>query len=392
VRCVLYDPALAGVGSLTAGGSAGKPAPAEASLSAQERIVPKDEVLIHLDNLTTTFSIRRGVRDFIQGKPASGVRAVDRVSLEIRRGEIIGLVGESGSGKTTLGRTILQLIASQGGEIDFEGRDITQLKGARLRKLRSQIQMIFQDPYASLSPRMRVYDLLEEPYKIHNIPVGERYSVSQLLEMVGLSDEQSAKYPHELSGGQARRVGIARALTLHPEFLVADEPTAGLDVSVASSILNLMKDLAYRLSLTYLIITHNLNIVGYVADRVAVMYLGQLVEVGTTDQIFDHQLHPYTLALLSAISEPDPHRRPTGERWRLEGEIPSQLNPPSGCYFHPRCKFAQEICKQTAPLYQEAEAEHWVACHFYERVRELQDDPPKSSGSALTPQEEMPVG
>ena len=236
---------------------------------------------------------------------------------------------------------------------------------------------------------MRVYDLLEEPYKIHNIPAEERYSVSQLLEMVGLSDEQAAKYPHELSGGQARRVGIARALTLHPEFLVADEPTAGLDVSVASSILNLMKDLAYRLGLTYLIITHNLNVVGYIADRVAVMYLGQLVEVGKTDQIFDHQLHPYTLALLSAISEPDPHHRQAGQRWRLEGEIPSPVNPPSGCYFHPRCKFAEEICKRTAPLYQEVEPDHWVACHFYERLRELQGDSSKSTKQAITTQEEI---
>jgi peptide/nickel transport system ATP-binding protein/oligopeptide transport system ATP-binding protein len=295
---------------------------------------------------------------------------VDGVSLDLRRGEVIGLVGESGAGQTTLGKTILQLTPATGGQIIYDGQEMARLAGTQLRRMRRRMQMIFQDPYSSLSPRLRVSYLLAEPYQIHHTPTADRYPISELLAMVGLSDEQATKYPHELSGGQARRVGIARALALQPEFLVADEPTAGLDVSVAASILNLMKDLARHLGLTYLIITHNLNVVGYIADRVAVMYLGKVVEVGPVAQIFEAPAHPYTLALLSAISEPDPRRRQARRQLLLAGEIPSPKNPPPGCRFHTRCPFAEARCKTEIPALEEIEPGRQVACHFWPRIRE----------------------
>jgi len=230
------------------------------------------------------------------------------------------------------------------------------------------MQMIFQDPHASLSPRLRVSALLQEPYVIHRVPQEDRTSVSEMLRLVGLSDEQATKYPHELSGGQARRVGIARALALRPELLIADEPTSGLDVSVAASILNLMSDLSEQLGLTYLIITHNLNIVGYIAQRVAVMYLGKLVEIGPTDQIFDTPRHPYTIALLSAVSEPDVHARSRRRRLLLQGEIPSPKNPPPGCRFNTRCPFVRAVCRQVAPELVEVGPGQQAACHFWREI------------------------
>ena len=268
-----------------------------------------DGALVTLDDVRTYFHDQRGFLGHWLGRQGTPVRAVDGVSLEIARREVVGLVGESGSGKTTLGRTILGLASATGGRVVFDGRDLSTLSKSELRRLRSRMQMIFQDPHSSLSPRLRVSYLLMEPYRINKVPPDERYSVTELLEMVELSAEQATKYPHELSGGQARRVGIARALALHPEFLVADEPTSGLDVSAAASVLNLMRDLAQRLGLTYLVITHSLNVVGYIADRIAVMYLGQLAEIGQTDRIFQAPAHPYTRALLSAVSEPDPTQR-----------------------------------------------------------------------------------
>jgi peptide/nickel transport system ATP-binding protein len=231
------------------------------------------------------------------------------------------------------------------------------------------MQMIFQDPISSLSPRLKLSYLLTEPYKIHSIPLIDQFSVSELLEMVGLSDEQKDKYPHQVSGGQARRIGIARALALHPEFIVADEPTSGLDVSVAASIINLMKDLADQFCLTYLIISHNLNVVSYISDRIAVMYLGNLVEIGPTKELFDNPSHPYTMALLSSISEPDPRLRDVSKRLILSGEIPSPRNPPSGCRFHSRCPFSIESCRDSKPKLAEIGSEHFAACH---RLNEIQ--------------------
>lgn len=328
--------------------------------------------LLRLTNVSTYFYEQPGLLEQLWRRQNGAVRAVDDVSLDIQRGEVVGLVGESGSGKTTLGKTLLRLAPLTAGRIIYAGQDISQVNAADLRRLRARIQMIFQDPYASLSPRLRVAHLLNEPYQIHAVPAADRYSVAELLAMVGLSAEQAAKYPHELSGGQARRVGIARALALRPEFLVADEPTSGLDVSVAASILNLMKELARQLALTYLVITHNLNIVGYISDRIAVMYLGRLVEVGATAQIFAAPAHPYTLALLSAISEPDPAQQRSERRLMLADEIPSPKNPPPGCRFHPRCPFAEARCRVETPPLIEIEPGHSTACHFWERVRQSQ--------------------
>jgi peptide/nickel transport system ATP-binding protein len=306
----------------------------------------------------------RGVRTHF-----GAVRAVDGVDLDIRRGETLGLVGESGSGKTTLGRTILRLTDATGGEVTFDGRDITRLRGRSLRRLRGRMQMIFQDPYASLSPRLRVAYLLTEPYTINRVPESERRPVSELLDMVELSSEQAGKYPHELSGGQARRVGIARALALQPEFLVADEPTSGLDVSAAAAILNLMKELGERLGLTYLVITHNLNVVGYIADRIAVMYLGRLAEVGPAGAVLDDPVHPYTRALLSAVSEVDPRDRHREHTLLLPGEIPSPVDPPPGCRFHPRCPYAEDRSRSEVPELEEIAPGHAVACHYWRKVR-----------------------
>ena len=326
------------------------------------RNMTKGGTLLRLENLTTYFYDEANFLDQILGRRGSPVHAVDGVSLEIQRGEIVGLVGESGCGKTTLGRTILNLATPASGKTYYDGGDIAQLSASELRKLRGRIQMIFQDPFSSLSPRSQVAFLLTEPYKIHNIPREQQYSVAELLEMVELPSEIASKYQHELSGGQARRVGIARALALRPEFLIADEPTSGLDVSVAASILNLMKDLAGRLNLTYLVITHNLNVVGYFADRVAVMYLGKIVEMGSTAQVFETPAHPYTLALLSAISEPNPRQRRESRRLFLSGEIPSPKNLPPGCRFYSRCSFVQGGCEAGMPEMIEVSPGHIVAC------------------------------
>jgi peptide/nickel transport system ATP-binding protein len=328
-----------------------------------------DDVLVAVSGLRTYFFDRRFWFERFLGREPAAVRAVDGVDLEIRRGETLGLVGESGSGKTTLGKAILRIAPVTDGRIFFDGQEITRIHGSRLRRLRPRMQMIFQDPYSSLSPRLHVSYLLTEPYRINDVPPEDRHSVEELLEMVELSPELAPKYPHELSGGQARRVGIARALALNPDFLVADEPTAGLDVSAGAKILNLMRDLAARLGLTYLVITHNLAIVDYVADRLAVMYLGKLFEAGPTQRVLDAPAHPYTQALLSSISEPDPRRRGDRVDTVPPGEVPSPRNPPPGCRFHPRCPYAEERSREEVPLLEQIEAGHFVACHYWEKVR-----------------------
>lgn len=310
--------------------------------------------LISLRNLRTSFG---------------EVRAVDGVNLDIARGEVLGLVGESGSGKTTLGKTILHLVRPTDGTIMYEGRDIGQMTRSEIRKFRGNAQMVFQDPYSSLSPRLRVSYLLVEPYKINDIPIAKQFSVAELLEMVELSPELATKYPHELSGGQARRIGIARALALQPDFLVFDEPTSGLDVSAAAAVLNLMKDLSKRLGLTYLVISHTLSVVSYLADRVAVMYLGQFVELGPTDSVFDEAAHPYSRALLAAVSDPDPRRRNEAPALLLPGEIPSPKHPPPGCRFHTRCPYMEDRCQTEVPLLGEVERSHFAACHFWREVQ-----------------------
>lgn len=342
----------------------------------QETVEPRtirkdlgDEMLIQTRDLHKHFHDNIGLLGQILGQKAGLVRAVSGVDIAVRRGETLGLVGESGSGKTTLARTILRLVDPTLGSVTVTGEDISGITAKELRPLRARMQMIFQDPTSSLSPRMKVAALLMEPFRIHGVPVDERQKVEQLLAMVGLSSEQADKYPHQLSGGQARRVGIARALALEPDILLADEPTAGLDVSVAAGILNLLKDLRERLDLTYIIITHNLNVIGFIADRVAVMYLGRIVELADTEALFSQPQHPYTEALMSAIPVPDPRLRGSDQRIILDGEIPSPRKPPPGCPFHPRCPYAEARCKAELPEFRQIPGgQRWVACHFPERV------------------------
>jgi len=331
---------------------------------------PAVQTVVETRDLRLIFRDRLSLVDQLLGRKVSGVRAVDGVSAVIKGGETLALVGESGSGKTTLGRTVLRLEHPTSGEVSVNGIDITRMSQGQLRPMRARMQMIFQDPVSSLSPRMKVASILLEPFRIHGVAVEDpQRKVAELLETVGLAAEQADKYPHQLSGGQARRIGIARALALNPDLLVADEPTAGLDVSVAAGVLNLLKDLRERLSLTYLIITHNLNTVSFIADRVAVMYLGKLVELAANEDIFERPKHPYTEALMSAIAVPDPQLRDKRRRIILQGEIPSPRNPPAGCPFHPRCRYAEARCAVEVPPLRIVDShEHFTACHFPERV------------------------
>lgn len=369
VRCYAYNPEAEAQFSLLTETENGCPVVGNSCLQEPEEKLPlQGEVLIKTEGLSTYFQESRRFVEVLTRKPVQKIKAVDGINLEIYRGEIIGLVGESGCGKTTLGKTILGLIPPSEGKIFYSGQDSCTLDPSEKQKLRAKLQMIFQDPISSLSPRLKLSYLLTEPYQNHHVPVKDRFTVSQLLEMVGLSDEQKDKYPHQVSGGQARRIGIARALALHPEFIVADEPTSGLDVSVAASIINLMKDLADEFGLTYLIISHNLNVVGYLSDRTAVMYLGNLVEVSPTKELFERPSHPYTIALLSSISEPDPTLRTKSKRLILKGEIPSSRNPPSGCRFHTRCPFVIESCKLEQQVLTKISDNHYVACHRWEDI------------------------
>ncbi|MDC7124619.1 MAG: ABC transporter ATP-binding protein [Spirochaetales bacterium] len=327
----------------------------------------EDELIIDAEGVKVQFPINVSLTDRLNGKKPEVLRAVDGIDIKLSQGEVLALVGESGSGKTTAGRCLLRLNDPAEGSINLKGNDITNLKERALRPLRAKVQMIFQDSISSLSPRRKISTLLLEPFKIHGVKVDNpKAKVKSLLEKVGLSNEHAGKYPHQLSGGQARRVSIARALALEPDILIADEPTAGLDVSVAAGILNLLKDLKEELGLTYIIITHDLNIINYTADRVAVMYLGQFVEMAPAYKLFENPLHPYTEALLSAVSIPDPSLRGTTQRIILEGEIPDPANPPNGCPFNPRCRYSQEICKKEKPQFKAVsdDSEHLTACHF----------------------------
>ncbi len=310
------------------------------------------------------FRIAGPVEALAKGIADPFIDAVMGVSFALRQGETFALVGESGSGKTTLGRALLGLVEAQEGSILFQGRELVGLKDSHFRAVRRHIAMMFQDPVASLSPRKTVRHAITEPFRIHGLMARQRLAdeARRLLRLVGLHEGFMGAYPHQLSGGQARRVGVARALALEPRLIVADEPTAGLDVSVQGEILNLMNRLQRELGLSYLVITHNLPVVRHVSDRLAIMYLGRFVEVGATGEIFHRPAHPYTLGLLAAVPEPDPDRR--RDKLELQGEIPSLMSRPQGCEFHTRCPFARDRCRHETPPHREVAPGHWTSCHF----------------------------
>jgi len=317
------------------------------------------EYLLELRDVRTHFPVRKGA---VRGRPAGLVKAVDGVSLGLRRGEVLGLVGESGCGKSTLARTILQLVPPTGGTVLFEGRDLGGLSARALRRLRPRLQMIFQDPYASLNPRMTAFDAIAEPMRVHGA-VTRRDAparVSALMAQVGLAPRFMKKYPHEFSGGQRQRIAIARALALQPSLVIADEPVSALDVSVQAQILNLIAELGHDNDLTLMLISHDLAVVRHLSHRIAVMYLGKIVEIGEAEAVFNTPLHPYTQALLSAIPSVDPDR--AGEPVSLRGDPPSPMNPPAGCPFHPRCPIADPACAQTVPGFVVRGKDHKAAC------------------------------
>lgn len=322
----------------------------------------KNETLLQIEDLKMHFPIYRGVFQ----RQVGAVRAVDGVSFDIKRGETLGLVGESGCGKSTTGRAILQLYRPTAGSVYFDGADLTTTKGEDLRKMRRKMQMIFQDPYASLNPRMTVADIVGEPLMVHNVGTGKEIveRVNHLLEVVNLNPSFAGRYPHEFSGGQRQRIGVARALALQPSFIICDEPISALDVSIQAQVVNLLEELQEQFNLTYLFIAHDLSMVKHISNRVAVMYLGVFVELAGRDELYSSPLHPYTQALLSAVPIPDPIADAKRHRTILEGDVPSPANPPSGCRFRTRCPIAEAQCAESRPEFREVKPGHFVACHL----------------------------
>ncbi|MCZ2121415.1 MAG: dipeptide ABC transporter ATP-binding protein [Anaerolineales bacterium] len=323
------------------------------------------EALLHVEDLKMHFPIYKG----LFRRQVGAVHAVDGISFEVHKGETLGLVGESGCGKSTTGRAILQLHRPNGGKVNFDGKNLVELKGEELRLMRRKMQMIFQDPYASLNPRMTVGEIIGEPLIVHNIASGKEVQdrVAQLLELVRLNPSFASRYPHEFSGGQRQRIGIARAVALQPPFIVCDEPISALDVSIQSQVVNLLQELQEQFGLTYLFIAHDLSMVRHISNRVAVMYLGVIMELASSEALYTNPLHPYTQALLSAVPIPDPILESKRKRILLEGDVPSPVNPPSGCRFRTRCPIAETVCAEKRPEFRELKPGHFVACHFAER-------------------------
>ncbi len=327
----------------------------------QEELKPNPEYILEVKNLKKYFPLNRN----FFGKPQTYLRAVDNVSFGVKKGQTIGVVGESGCGKTTLGRTILKLYDSDEGKIWFDGKDLTEIKRNKMNDLRVDIQLVFQDPYSSLPPRMTVGSIISEAVKVHNIvPKEEVQSYTlKIMEQCGLQPSYYDRYPHEFSGGQRQRICIARALAVKPKLVICDEPVSALDVSIQAQVINLLKKLQNEMDLTYVFISHDLSVVKYITDQILVMYLGNMMEYGDTDEIFDNPLHPYTKALFSAVPVPNPDAKM--ERIILSGDIPSPANPPKGCKFHTRCKECMSVCKMLEPKYIEHTKNHFVACHLY---------------------------
>jgi oligopeptide/dipeptide ABC transporter ATP-binding protein len=321
-----------------------------------------DDLLIDVQNLKVHFPVMAG---FIVSRKIAENKAVDGITFNVKRGETVGLVGESGCGKSTTGRAILQLYKPTDGHIIFEGKDISALHGEELRHTRRRMQMIFQDPYASLNPRMSVRDIIGEPLLIHKLgnSAERRERVAELMRIVGLNPYYATRFPHEFSGGQRQRIGIARSLAVSPDFIVCDEPVSALDVSIQAQIINLLEELQEQFGLTYLFIAHDLAVVRHISDRVAVMYLGKMMELSDRNEIYDNPMHPYTKALLSAVPIPDPALERKRERIILTGDVPSSLRPPRGCVFHTRCPIAIDECREAIPEWREVQPGHWVACH-----------------------------
>ncbi len=337
----------------------------EEGVMASESSAPRpkdDDILVDVRGLKMYFPVTEGV---IISRVVAEVKAVDGVSFFIKRGETLGLVGESGCGKTTTGRCILQLETATAGEILYNGKDLTKLTQKEMSPIREKIQVIFQDPFSSLNPRMKIGDILAEPMAVHNIITdkeGRDNRVRELLSLCGLNPKFADRYPHEMSGGQRQRVGIARALALNPEFIICDEAVSALDVSIQAQVINLLEDLRDEFGLTYLFISHDLSVIRHLCQRVAVMYLGHIVELAECDELYDNPIHPYTRALLAAVPIPDPAVEAKRAHEVVKGEVPSPINPPSGCVFHPRCPIAVDGCSKAIPEFREIKPGHWVAC------------------------------